>query len=281
MMIEDDELRDIFRTSSEERLQTLDDGLLHLEKHPDDQETIHALMREAHSLKGDSNMLGVPDLGKLAHQVEHILGAVKRGESDLTADVCDRLSHGMMAMKQLVHEAVTGEVTGVNVFYVLAELMGSSAPPTAGSGAKGQGGGGAGSGQGKSSAPPRSTRTPSPSGRASTPATSTRSGGATPEDGRAKSVETGNGQPDLVTIAPAASSDPVGGNGASAAAQSNQYRIETIRVPTHNLDALMTQTGELTVTKIRVAHRLAEIESHHQLVGRVEPGFVHQPLHLP
>ncbi|MGA1285406.1 MAG: hybrid sensor histidine kinase/response regulator, partial [Prochlorothrix sp.] len=39
------------------------------------------------------------------------------------------------------------------------------------------------------------------------------------------------------------------------------YRIETIRVPTQNLDSLMTHAGELTVTKIRVAHRLAEIEA--------------------
>jgi two-component system chemotaxis sensor kinase CheA len=38
------------------------------------------------------------------------------------------------------------------------------------------------------------------------------------------------------------------------------YKIETIRVPTRNLDGLMTQTGELTVTKIRIAHRLNEIE---------------------
>ncbi|MBE9040553.1 hybrid sensor histidine kinase/response regulator [Oscillatoriales cyanobacterium LEGE 11467] len=39
------------------------------------------------------------------------------------------------------------------------------------------------------------------------------------------------------------------------------YRIDTIRVATSNLDALMTQTGELTVTKIRIAHRLSQIEA--------------------
>ncbi|WP_246199541.1 hybrid sensor histidine kinase/response regulator [Sodalinema gerasimenkoae] len=38
------------------------------------------------------------------------------------------------------------------------------------------------------------------------------------------------------------------------------YRIDTIRVDTQNLDALMTTAGELTVTKIRIAHRLSEIE---------------------
>ncbi|MGG6239502.1 Hpt domain-containing protein, partial [Nodosilinea sp. AN01ver1] len=124
--IDDDELRSLFKSTSEEHLQALDDGLLHLEKHPDDQDVLEALLRDAHSLKGDSTMLGVGDLGKIAHQIEHLLGLVKRNEAPLSADLCDRLAHGMAAMKQLVHEATTGEPTNVNVFYVLAELMGAS-----------------------------------------------------------------------------------------------------------------------------------------------------------
>ena len=38
------------------------------------------------------------------------------------------------------------------------------------------------------------------------------------------------------------------------------FRIESIRVDTKKLDALLTQAGELTVTKIRIARRLAEID---------------------
>ena len=39
-----------------------------------------------------------------------------------------------------------------------------------------------------------------------------------------------------------------------------KYHIDTIRVDPQRLDALMTQVGELTVTKIRIAQRLTEIE---------------------
>jgi two-component system chemotaxis sensor kinase CheA len=241
--IDDEEMRDIFKTSSEERLQSLDTGLLHLEKHPEDQQTIEAIMREAHSLKGDSNMLGVADLGKVAHQIEHILGAVKRGEEKLSGDICDRLSHGITAMKQLVHEAVTGELTGVNAFYVLAELMGaSSAAPAKASPAVTSGNSAGSASQAASSSP-----SPQPSGRSTHQETLSK--------GTTRRSAIDNGQPDLVTVSTGTTT-----NGASAA-QSNRYRIETIRVPTHNLDALMTQTGELTVTKIRVAHRLGEIEA--------------------
>lgn len=38
------------------------------------------------------------------------------------------------------------------------------------------------------------------------------------------------------------------------------FRIETIRVDPKKLDALLTQAGELTVTKIRIARRLAEMD---------------------
>jgi two-component system chemotaxis sensor kinase CheA len=54
------------------------------------------------------------------------------------------------------------------------------------------------------------------------------------------------------------------GNGnlnlAATFSETDKYRIDTIRVDPQKLDALMTQVGELTVTKIRIAQRLTEIE---------------------
>ncbi len=127
MMIDDDELRYTYKTASEEHLQNLDHYLLHLEHHPDDEGVIESALREAHSLKGDSNMLGVTDAGTLAHQLEHILGKLKRHEETLTADLSDRLSHALRALRSLVHEAVTGDPAGVDTFGVLATLMGVEA----------------------------------------------------------------------------------------------------------------------------------------------------------
>ena len=58
-MIEDRELRSLFKIESEERLQHLDDGLLRLEKTPTDPSLLEDLFREAHSLKGAARMLGL------------------------------------------------------------------------------------------------------------------------------------------------------------------------------------------------------------------------------
>lgn len=45
-----------------------------------------------------------------------------------------------------------------------------------------------------------------------------------------------------------------------AAPKPEAFRIETMRVDPKNLDTLLTQAGELTVTKIRIAHRLTDID---------------------
>ena len=45
------------------------------------------------------------------------------------------------------------------------------------------------------------------------------------------------------------------------AASSAPFRIESVRVDTRKLDALMTHAGELTVTRMRVARRLTDIDA--------------------
>ena len=246
MFIDDEEMRQIFKESSEERLQKLDEGLLHLESYVNDEAKLNDLLREAHSLKGDANMLGVKDVGTLAHTIEDVLGGIKRGETALTPELSDRLYQGLDNIRKLVGEAITGELSGINVFQALAQLMGA-------------------------------TVTDSP---------------ATPEQQETTElVEVGavhsSIEVPLATLLPAHSPAPVlepsiaaiqpvlpipssatnnkassngSGNGKNAPVATGSYRIDTIRVETNKLDTLMTQAGELTVSKIRIAHRLNEIE---------------------
>ncbi len=125
MYIEDDELRDLYKTFTPERLQKLETCLIHLEKNPQDLPSLEEFLREAHTLKGDSRMLGVEDVETLIHQMEDTAIAVKQGKQALTGQMCDRLHYGLDAVRKLVREAVTGEASGVNTFLVLAQLMGA------------------------------------------------------------------------------------------------------------------------------------------------------------
>ncbi len=126
MKIEDEELRNLYKEASVDHIQKIEAGLLHLEKNPLDGAKLEQLLREAHSLKGDSRMLGVKDVETLTHQMEDILGAVKRGERVLTPPVMNCLYQGLDAIRKIATEAVTGQSAGVSVFHVLAQLMGAN-----------------------------------------------------------------------------------------------------------------------------------------------------------
>jgi two-component system chemotaxis sensor kinase CheA len=244
MLIEDEELRNLFKASSEEHLQKLEEGVLNLEKEPNDITNLEELLREAHSLKGDARMLGVRDVETLTHQIEHILGTIKRGEAHLTAELCDRICYGLDAIGKLVAEATGGQASGVQTFHVLAHLMGAKPTP-----------------------PTLSIQEPTeeaieyieetiPPIEATINTEFSLNNSQLTNGLKRKSEFTENISSALnveIKHSPSPVSVPDG-------KISSEYRIDTIRVETRNLDGLMTQAGELTVTKIRIAHRLAEIE---------------------
>ncbi|MEG4117891.1 hybrid sensor histidine kinase/response regulator [Microcoleus sp. N9_B4] len=257
-MIEDRELRDVFKVASQEHLQKLDDGLLYLEQHPSDLAKLELLLRETHSLKGDAGMLGVKNVASLAHQMEHILGSVKRGETQLNSDISDRLSQGLDAMRKLVNEAVTGEDSGVNTFYILASMMGASSQPQPQAAA--------------SIVDPSSSQVPEqPLVEPQFTEPPTQELETNVETSEAVNLEKNSSflplqsKPEFLLqaqnlLAPSGPATASASQSAVTASSTSSYRIETIRVATQNLDDLMTQAGELTVTKTRLGHRVAEIE---------------------
>jgi two-component system, chemotaxis family, sensor kinase CheA len=123
MYIEDEELRELYRTSAPEHIQAIESALMQLEKQPQNPVVLKDLLRSAHTLKGDSRMLGVEDVETIVHQIEECLMPIEKGGS-MTAELCDRLYAALDVIKLLTHTAVTGEANDVNMFYVLATLMG-------------------------------------------------------------------------------------------------------------------------------------------------------------
>lgn len=105
-IIEDIELRNLFRIESAEHLQKLDAGLLSLEKTPDDPLMIQEVFREAHSLKGAARMLGLIDIQGLANGVEDMLGAVRSGKLLITAEVIKPQLATLDLIRQRVAAAV-------------------------------------------------------------------------------------------------------------------------------------------------------------------------------
>ncbi|MDV3349308.1 Hpt domain-containing protein [Leptothoe sp. LEGE 181152] len=129
-LIADPELRQIYQTTTAERLQVLESNLLNLEQTPDDQESLSVLLREAHSLKGDARSAGLESIEALTHRVEDILGGIQNQALSLDAVVSDHLYAGLDAIADLAHEAVTGIPTNVDTEQLL-ETLTRLLPPTA------------------------------------------------------------------------------------------------------------------------------------------------------
>ncbi len=108
-MIEDPELRRLFKAESEEHLSRLDDGLLRLEKTPTDQALLEELFRESHSLKGAARMLGLSRIETAAHGMESILNAARKGEAALGPETIERLNAALVDVRRHVLEILADE----------------------------------------------------------------------------------------------------------------------------------------------------------------------------
>jgi two-component system, chemotaxis family, sensor kinase CheA len=125
MFIDDEELRSLYEAASAEHITAIESGLLQLEKNPTDLSPLKALLREAHSLKGDSRMLDVLDAEAIVHQMEEILIAIESQQLAVTPELCDRLYQGLDAVDKIAQEAVTGRPAGLNLPAIIAAIGGA------------------------------------------------------------------------------------------------------------------------------------------------------------
>ena len=222
-MIEDQELRQLFRVESEEHLDQLEAGLMQLERSPQEGETLQPqLLREAHSLKGAARMLGLSEIELLSHHLEErFRSAREEGSTEIDVWVSQQLTL-VDQLKQLCRDAVEGESTE-------SERVGTEASQSEAAleiGSREQWAG---------VLPP--------------PVSSPKPKTLPVEEEQAAAVETPLDS--LVTTDESRSvvegEDSTLMLEAGAIARTRDYRIDTIRVESYKLDSLMNQVGELLV----------------------------------
>ena len=79
-MVDFKKLHGIFVDEAMERIAELEDGLLRIEKSPDDKELINTIFRAAHTIKGSSGSIGLTDISKFTHGMEEILDMVRENK---------------------------------------------------------------------------------------------------------------------------------------------------------------------------------------------------------
>jgi two-component system, chemotaxis family, sensor kinase CheA len=92
------EMRELFFESAQELLQALNEDALQLEKRPDDGETVRAIRRTVHTLKGDAAACGFRELSQLAHELEDALALEPAPASGALAEVAFTAADAFSAM---------------------------------------------------------------------------------------------------------------------------------------------------------------------------------------
>jgi two-component system, chemotaxis family, sensor kinase CheA len=108
MHIDRAELIQIFSAESEENLREMELGYVHLESTPDDVETLQAIFRAAHTIKGNAASLGFPALARFAHGVEDVLDQLRTGATALTTPLATLLLRTVDVFRYLIDGAVAG-----------------------------------------------------------------------------------------------------------------------------------------------------------------------------
>ncbi|MEV4510073.1 chemotaxis protein CheA [Dactylosporangium sp. NPDC049525] len=137
----DDDLNDAldtFITEARELLQDFEEGLLGLEDEPAAQDTVNALFRTMHTLKGSAGLFGLHHLVAFTHVVETVLDSVREGELAVSAELVSALLPCGDHVSSMVEgvaagrlDATTGEtVDGDRLLAALQPFLTVSPPPS-------------------------------------------------------------------------------------------------------------------------------------------------------
>src|SRR5512133_1186196 len=78
-----------FQEEASEYLQRLNEGVITLESDPGNRELIDQMLRDAHTLKGSSRMVGLIEISDVAHRLEDIMVKVRDGGLTYKPDMSD------------------------------------------------------------------------------------------------------------------------------------------------------------------------------------------------
>lgn len=99
---------EMFLDESREHLDSLDDGLMTLEKDPGELSILNDIFRNAHTLKGMSATMGYTKIAELTHDMENILDALRKEQMEVTEDIVDTLLKCGDSLRQMVESIGEG-----------------------------------------------------------------------------------------------------------------------------------------------------------------------------
>ncbi|MCL6612875.1 MAG: chemotaxis protein CheA [Peptococcaceae bacterium] len=111
----------VFMEELEEKIQSINDNVLLLEKDGGSPEVIQEIFRAAHTIKGSSAVMGFEKMAGLTHEIENLFDRLRQGTMEVNTHLVDVLFEALDNLKMLKDE-ITGNARDVQVEDVLHKL---------------------------------------------------------------------------------------------------------------------------------------------------------------
>jgi two-component system, chemotaxis family, sensor kinase CheA len=131
--LEREELMRVYLAEAEDILGTIEEELVVLESRPGDEETINAIFRAAHTLKGSSASVGLNAPATLAHAMEDLLDEVRANRFTVTPSFITLMLRSGDACRRLIESSMSGvdelsaEAASLRLALEAAKAMGVAA----------------------------------------------------------------------------------------------------------------------------------------------------------
>lgn len=99
-----------FTVESAELLESMESGLMELENIENPEETINAIFRAAHTIKGSSGLFGLDHIVRFTHVVESLLDALRDGKLVVSSDLIAALLPCCDHLNSLIEDVANGNV---------------------------------------------------------------------------------------------------------------------------------------------------------------------------
>ncbi|MBN1192628.1 MAG: hybrid sensor histidine kinase/response regulator [Coriobacteriia bacterium] len=111
-----------FQEEATDLLQRLNEGIINLEADPTDRPLIDQWLRDAHTLKGSSRMVGLIEISDVAHRMEDIMVKVRDGDIRYTPEMTDSFFEALDTVVFLAENAGKESAAEADVEGVLGRL---------------------------------------------------------------------------------------------------------------------------------------------------------------
>jgi two-component system chemotaxis sensor kinase CheA len=128
--IDFDAILKTFVAESEEHLVRIEEALIALESHPEEQKFLEVIFRGAHTIKGNAASLGFAKVAEFAHAFEELLQRLRGGAAPVANETITLLLRSVDALRQMLPETIAGaEDIRAEHHVLLAQLAGKEASP--------------------------------------------------------------------------------------------------------------------------------------------------------